>query len=216
MYQEFLGYLEMEDKKKCMDFAVGKLLNNEMDVGTLYEKILRPALNSMNTCLKTDPECIWREHIKTSIVRGIIESSYMFIVKELDGVDMKGKKVMVVCPENERHEIGARMVADFFTICGYESIFIGGSTPDDQIYSAISRKNPDYLALSVTDYYNLSAANRIITNVRQLFGDRVKIVVGGNAFRHNEEFACGCGADYYLDKLEDIRRIGGDRGGDAS
>lgn len=35
----------------------------------------------------------------------------------------------VLCPPEEYHDLEARMVADFFTIAGFDTIYVGGNTP---------------------------------------------------------------------------------------
>jgi methanogenic corrinoid protein MtbC1 len=49
----------------------------------------------------------------------------------------KEEKVIVMCPEFEDHDMGARMVSDFFTIAGYEAVFIGAKTPIKTILKAV-------------------------------------------------------------------------------
>ena len=94
----------------------------------------------------------------------MIENCYPFVVHERDQKyhsPARGK-VIVVCPTEELHEIGARMVVDFFTLCGYTTTFIGANTPQDEIVSAIQVLKPVYIAISITNYYNLIAARNAV------------------------------------------------------
>ncbi len=213
LYKEFLRYLELEDKGKVLEFVLTKLENNEIDIITLYNELLRPALNDM---LCTGPEefCIWKEHVRSSIIRMIIENCYKFVLKERD---IKYKPpanhgaAMVLCPVDELHEIGPRMVADFFTLCGFDVTFVGANTPKRSFLSAIDIIKPKYIAISVTNYYNLVAAQKVIEEIKKLKHQGFKIVVGGYAFTRNPEVFKKIGADHLLKTFEDIRNLtGGD------
>lgn len=205
--KEFTEYFENEDKEKCVSFAMDKLHRNELDIKTLYEDILGPSLNSIGTCPENSRDCVWREHLKTSIVRTIIECCYPFII------NMRGKekklnlKVLIFCPENENHEIGARMAADFFTLHGYDAVFLGSCTPRDQVKLALECHKPHYAALSVTDYFNLVAAKKSVQAIREFLGSSVKIIAGGRAFLSNMDIVPSMGADMYLATYDDIKRL---------
>ncbi len=203
----FARYLEAGDKDRCLDFAITSLQEGSIDIAGLYEEILTPALNEMNTCLSEDSDCIWKEHFKTSIVRTIIECCYPFILKVKKRIKRLGIKVLVFCPENELHEMGARMVTDFFVLNGYDALFVGANTPVLQIKAAINREKPKYAAISVSDYYNLVAAQKAVKLIREAAEHRVYILVGGTAFENNKDAVSLIGADDCIACYADIVRM---------
>lgn len=202
---EFSLLINSGDKRKAVQFALDGLKSSRFDLVALYEEILTPSLYSVDEC-KDSEDCIWKEHVKTSIVRTIIECCYPYIVSNFKPERCLGK-VIVMCPEKEYHEIGARMTSDFFLVCGFEPIFIGSNTPRNQALSAIIREKPKYVAISVTDIYLLSEAKKIISMITERFGKEVGILVGGGAFRKNMDLYKEIGADRFLDSFEDIRRL---------
>ncbi|HMF31113.1 MAG TPA: hypothetical protein VKK79_06850, partial [Candidatus Lokiarchaeia archaeon] len=117
LYVEFRSLLDQEKKEECVDWALAKVANNEIEVVQLYTDILTRTLNNI-TCEDEDKwACVWREHVKTGIVRTIIECCYPYVKTARDlrcGETRKGK-ALVLCPKEEYHELGARVVADFFT-----------------------------------------------------------------------------------------------------
>jgi methanogenic corrinoid protein MtbC1 len=115
-------------------------------------------------------------------------------------------KVVLLCPEKEYHEVGLRMVSDFFELNGYESYFVGTNTPRDQVYHAISEIKPKYVAISVTDYYLLFEAQKMIRHIKDMTGD-VTVLAGGNAFRQNINSISRIGADIYLETYDDIVKL---------
>ena len=208
-YKElFIEYLEAEDKDKCLDFALRRLSEGEFDIRELYEKIMAPALNQIKICPAENVNWIWKEHVKTSIVRTIIECCYPYIMKEKKAIKSLGIKVLVFCPENELHEIGARMITDFFILNGYNAIFVGANTPTEQIKAAVIYEKPRYVAISVSNYYNMISLKRAIEQIKATANNTVSILVGGIAFRGERNLAAQIGADAYLESYMDIRKLG--------
>lgn len=48
----------------------------------MYTKILAPSLNTMECKIDEKNICIWREHVRISIIRTIVECCYPYIMKE--------------------------------------------------------------------------------------------------------------------------------------
>ncbi len=208
-YNEFLSYLREENKEKCVNFILDKLEKKQIKIVELYDEILAPSLNTMFCDKKEEKLCIWKEHVRTYIIRTILECCYPYIVKERKekGISPKNEKIVVVCPSDEFHEMGARMIVDFFTLLGFESIFVGANTPKSEIETAIQQIKPKFVAISVTNYYNLVEAEKAIKLIRDKVKFNGKIIVGGTAFKNNPEVYRKIGADYYLQTFDEIKKI---------
>jgi MerR family transcriptional regulator, light-induced transcriptional regulator len=207
LYNEFIEHLKAENREGSLNFVLSKLENNEIDIITLYTEILAASLNNMKPA-ENNFAFIWREHVRSSIIRTIIENCYTYVIKERDEkYKLKiDKKIAVVCPSEEYHEIGARMVTDFFTLLGYNSIFVGSNTPKEEFVEALKIIDLDYIALSISNHYNLVAARKAIERIRES-NSRVKIIVGGNAFKNTEFCYKVLKADMYIETFEDIMRL---------
>ncbi len=208
---EFLNLAEAEDREKCVGWALEKLSSGELDIVTLYDDILAPSLNDMKCREKEAAICVWKEHVRSSIVRTVIESCYPRVLKEREarGAKNTGVRAVVACPSEELHEIGARMIADFFTLCGYDVTFVGANTPQDDLLAAMEYVRPKYICVSVTNYFNLVAARKMMTRIREKAGKDAVLVVGGRAFKRNPGTAKDMGADLLLDGYEDIHKLEG-------
>jgi methanogenic corrinoid protein MtbC1 len=212
LYEQFLSYLDKDDRFGCVDFVLTKLQENKLDLVTLYNEILAPSLRESFCHERQKSICVWEEHVRTSIIRTVIECCYPYVVKERDDKYMstlKGK-VIVVCPPEELHEIGARIVADFFTLCGFDAIFVGANTPQDDILEAIGYMKPKYIAISVINYYNLVAARKTISRINELREKNnadFKIIIGGLAFEQNPCACADVGVDLLLHNFEDIKNL---------
>ncbi len=214
MYEEFAEYLARADKARCVELALSDLSDGKIDVVTLYNEVLTPALNAPTYSAEEGAVRIWEEHVRTSIVRTVVENCYPFLQRERKAraraASIPRKAVVVVCPTEEFHEIGARMVADFFDLAGFDATFVGANTPQEEILEAIAMLQPAYVAVSATNTYSLVPARRVLEKlraVREKAGARFQIIVGGNAFLKNPALAQEMGADLHLSTYEDIRRL---------
>ncbi|MEX2715400.1 MAG: B12-binding domain-containing protein [Candidatus Sigynarchaeum springense] len=208
---EFMKLLEEEDKEKCVNWALDQL-ERGLKIADLYINVLTPALNMIVCLEKNEAMCIWKEHVKTSIVRTIIEIAYPFVLKQRDASKYAKNKevgVLVLCPPEETHEIGARMVADFFSMAGYKAIFIGSSTPSASVLSAIEATKPGFVAISVSNPYHLFKTRQIIADIKKIAPGGVKIIIGGSALKGRQDMRDKLGADMYLSSVDEISKLGG-------
>jgi MerR family transcriptional regulator, light-induced transcriptional regulator len=182
IYQTFLSLLDKEDKDQTVSYILTMLESNEITLKEIYDELLRPSLVGF-TCKEQDEDiCIWKEHIRSSIVRTILECTYPYVMKEKAKQNQLQKKIIVVCPREEFHEIGAIIVTHYMNLAGFDAMFIGANTPNDQIVSAIPAFHPDYIAFSVTNFYNI-VATKIVTDAITSLYPHIKIIVGGQAFQ---------------------------------
>ena len=212
-YEEFLELLEAENKQMAVQYALDLMDSEKMDVRNLYVQILTPALNKMECRLDNKNICIWKEHVRTAIVRTIVECCYPYVIKERDKMgSAQNKTAVVLCPPEEYHDLGARMVADFFTLCGWNAIFVGSNTPYEDFYNAAKLIRPDIIAISITNYYTLVVARKIIAELKLLLGNTTKIVVGGYAVRESSGNFETLGADFRFETIDDIKNLSGQAG----
>ncbi|HPJ24154.1 MAG TPA: cobalamin B12-binding domain-containing protein [Bacillota bacterium] len=198
-YKEFLDLLVKEDKDKALLFILG-LFENDMTVPDVYHDYLIPSLRDFECPEKDQAICIWKEHTRTSIIRTILESSYSYIIKQRE--KKIKKRILVVCPQEEYHEIGAIIANHYFSLVGFDSLYIGANTPNEEIVSAIKALKPDYVALSITNYYNLVVSKKLTEKIRKEMPE-VKIILGGQATQKSDALH-QVNYDYVLRTYEDI------------
>ncbi|MDY0235458.1 MAG: cobalamin-dependent protein [Gudongella sp.] len=206
-YNEFIEIFNRNNKDECLFYCINGIEKDKFTIPELYEGILMPALYSIDKCPISDPGCIWKEHLKTGIVRTIIEGIYPYVIKLGRAQDKVNKKILLVNPEKEHHEIGLRMISDFFQINGYDAVFVGSNTPRMQICEAISSEKPDYIAISVTDYYLIFEAKKIIERIKENCKYDIKVILGGQAFKKNRNLVEEIGADMYLETYSDVLEL---------
>jgi methanogenic corrinoid protein MtbC1 len=202
-YQQFLTHLNQENKDDALQYALSLLNEEKVTIEDLYQFILTPSLTEYSCPLADKQICIWKEHVRTSIIRTILEATYAYITKRKQ--PKRQEKIIVVCPTEEYHEIGAIMVTHLFALQGFNVQFVGANTPKEDVVGAIRALKPDYVAISVTNYYNLVVTNRIVKDIREQ-APTVKIIVGGQAFLHQGALESVI-HDYYLASQADIVRF---------
>lgn len=205
-YQKFLQLLDDENKDEAILF-IHNLLDKGDDIVDVYETILIPSLRDYHCDSKQEEICIWKEHTRTSIIRTILESTYPYLIKarKKDRID---KFIVIACPQEEYHEIGALVSTNYFYLMGYEAKYIGANTPSAEIESAVSILKPDYLALSITNYYNLIQTKKLIEKLKTI-NPELKIILGGQAaMKHADE--ANIQYDYILNGYKDIEKFRGD------
>jgi methanogenic corrinoid protein MtbC1 len=202
-YDKFINFLINEDKEQAVSFVVSLLDDRKISIEELYIDLLAPSLHTFE-CNDADQEiCIWKEHFRTSIIRTILEISYGYILKRLTDIQKSQLKIVVLTPAFEFHEIGAIMNTHFFMLEGFNANYIGANTPKGDILSAIRAYKPDFIALSVTNPYNLVITKQITDDIKRFFPE-VKIILGGQAF-HDISNIKDLKYDYILQNLDDLR-----------
>jgi len=98
------------------------------------------------------------------------------------------------------------MISDILEIEGFRVIYLGSNIPTQSIINVIEVEIPDLIAFSVTMHYHLDSAKMAIAAVKNNFKN-IKILVGGGAFKNEEEAWKYVGADYYYENGRDVIEI---------
>lgn len=203
-YKKFMELFSKNKKDQCVLSSMEEVQSGRISIPDLYENVFKKALYSIDECTENNPGCIWDEHVKSSIIRTIIEGLYPTIIKIGEKAEKAGEKIVLACPEREYHEIGLRMMSDFFQINGYDVIYVGGNTPRTQIWEVVRTEKPNYLGLSVTDFYLLSEANKTLKRIEEECTKEIKIILGGQAFKKNPHIIELIGDAIYIEDYQDV------------
>ncbi|NMB78573.1 MAG: hypothetical protein GYA23_05705 [Methanomicrobiales archaeon] len=168
---------------------VGKartVIDRQLAAGTsfrgIYQDIFSPVLTETGRRWQMNSITIAQEHFITSVILRIMEQIHDHIIST-GRLTPRKKTVVTACVGEELHDVGIRMVADFFDIDGWTVYYTGANTPVRSIISAVEERNADVLALSITMPSYLSEVEYLIRSLRA--GSTtvpVKIIVGGYPF----------------------------------
>lgn len=208
--REFQDALMRHDRALASKLVTEALSDGTVDIPTLYEGILAPSLNHIASNTHPQEVPIWEEHVQSNIVRTVLELSFPFVLKERDKTPSleTPPRALIFCPEEEYHEIGARMTADFLTLLGFDTLFIGANTPATEVISAIKAFNPILVSCSLTNYYYLTKVHKLFDFLKTAIPDPAyKVLVGGYAIFHSSNVKELIQADFYANTFEDLRRL---------
>jgi methylmalonyl-CoA mutase cobalamin-binding domain/chain len=95
----------------------------------------------------------------------------------------RGHAVVVACVCGEQHELGARMVGDFFEMAGWDTYFCGANTPHAGVVQSAVERAASVVAVSATMGCHVHEVQELIEAVRaepRCAGSHV--MVGGRPF----------------------------------
>lgn len=202
-YEQFLEFLNEENKEKAVSYAISLLKEEKLSIEKLYMELLVPSLSFFECQIDDEDICIWKEHLRTSIIRTILENSYLYILDRIKDVKRNKLKVVVLTPAFELHEIGAIINSHFMLLEGFNASYIGANTPKGDILSAIRAYHPDFVALSVTNPYNIVITKQVTDEIKRFFPE-VKIILGGQAFKEQHALE-SLQYDYVLQSIDDLK-----------
>ncbi|MFA6222763.1 MAG: cobalamin-dependent protein [Desulfomonilaceae bacterium] len=114
-----------------------------------------------------------------------------------------GRTLVAACVGGELHEIGVRMVADFFEMEGWDTYYMGANTPASSIIEAIDKRHADVVGISSSTPLHRSALKDLISSIREFDPNKkVKILVGGYTLRTSPELWKRLGADGFAEDAQ--------------
>ena len=158
VYLHYLNALLDGDKKQCSQI-VQKLINNNVGMKEIFMELFQRSMYRIGLLWEKERCTIADEHIATRITEGLIE----LVSNSFTNEKRIGKLALITCIDKEFHDLGARMVAGYFEANGWNTIFAGSNTPEQDIIHLIKEKQPDIVGISIGFYINI---NRLISLVQ--------------------------------------------------
>jgi MerR family transcriptional regulator, light-induced transcriptional regulator len=161
-------------------------------VKDIYLHVFQPAQYEIGRLWQTNRITVAEEHYCTAATQLIMSQLY----PHLFATAKNGLTLVATCVASDLHEIGVRMVADFFEMDGWDTFYLGASMPHDSIIATVVQRRADVLAVSATISYHVEAVRDLITAVRQHSAPgKVKILAGGYPFNLDPDLWRKVGAD---------------------
>ncbi|MGX8795981.1 cobalamin B12-binding domain-containing protein [Fusibacter sp. JL298sf-3] len=170
----FTKALQANDRKACVALVQSQLSDVAFDIKSLYEETLANSLKA----IRTEETPIWKEHVQSNIVRTCIELCAPYVLEKAPAT--KRATALVLCQEEEYHEIGARMTADYLTLLGIDTYYIGANTPQAEALKAVAELTPALVCISISNYYHLTHLQVLIDAIKSA-ACAPAVVVGGYA-----------------------------------
>jgi len=205
---EFYGlakkYLELlidGNKDEAVSLITNRVNSGELPLKNLYVDIIQPSMYEVGRLWQKRDITVAQEHYITAVSQFLMMSFYSLIF----ATPKNGKKVLGLCVGSELHELGIRMISDYFEVNGWESIYLGANTPVEGIIGAIEMHKPDLLLASVSTPIYISDLKRLVESLKEK-EISTKIMVGGRALNIASELWKKLGADgYSTDAIEALK-----------
>lgn len=177
LYLHYLSALLDGNKKQCQQIVIG-LANENACMKEIYTKLFQRSMYRIGQMWENERCSVADEHIATKITESMIDivsSRY-----SETNYSESHKTALVTCIDREFHELGARMVAGFLEVRGWNSIFIGSNTPQSDLIKLIEEHKPTLLGISNSFYINVVRLTKLIEAIKSKFPE-LEIIVGGQA-----------------------------------
>lgn len=191
-YQNYLGALRASDRRGALNTARTALAEG-VDIRDLYMEVIQPAMYEVGRLWESNQFTVAQEHLATAITQSVMTQIYASVLCR----PPIGRTMVATCIGGELHELGIRMVTDFFEIEGWEVFYLGANMPSGDVIAMIEQRRAHLLAISVTLGGHVLQVRELIEAVRAApVGRRVKIMVGGQPLNRSPEAWRAIGADF--------------------
>lgn len=187
-------YLEhlLEARRRTACASVVQEVEAGFPVSAAYLHVIQPAMYTVGKMWQNNEIDVTTEHYCTAATQLLMAQLFPYAL----GQPRNGLSMVGCCLGSELHELGMRMVCDFFEFSGWDTYFTGAVTPGDDIVRAIAAREPDLVCLSATMFTGIPQVRDVVHALRQRMKDRApKVMAGGLAFMVNPELWRVVGAD---------------------
>jgi methanogenic corrinoid protein MtbC1 len=164
----------------------------QVSIKDIYLRIFQPVQHEIGRLWQSNQLSVAQEHFCTAATQLIMSQLYPRIFAG----ERNGYRMVATCIGSELHEIGIRMVADFFEMEGWDTYYLGANTPANSIVRTLAEKQAHLLALSATMTFHIDSIHSVIRAVRSDSRmQHVRIMVGGYPFNVDLDLWKKVGAD---------------------
>lgn len=161
----------------------------------LIQEVVWPAMAQVDRLFRDDRINTAIENLATRINRTIADQ----LQPALPTAPPRGRRVLITCAEGENEELGAQMVADLFQADGWETFFLGGGVPQDEIATLVGQIRPQLMVIFGTKPGGVPACKALIDEIRQIgAAPHMNIVVSGGVFNRADGLWNEVGADRFV------------------
>lgn len=158
--------------------GIERYLRRERNKVTLTQfvlNILGPFITSVGDAWSRNEIEIYHEHLCTCTIQRLLHTEILSC-KPGNG----SPKVLLSTPPTERHELGLLMVEAVFADHGASTLYLGSSTPINDIKLAALAYGADVVALSFSFAYPARNVQPFLTHLRLLLPSNMEIWAGGS------------------------------------
>jgi MerR family transcriptional regulator, light-induced transcriptional regulator len=141
--KRYLDFLLRGERQQALE-----LLQDALSSGTgireIWLRVFQDAQYEVGRLWQSNHISVAQEHYCTAATQSIMSRLYGHIFS----APRCGRVLMSACAPGEIHELGARMVADFFEMEGWDTHHLGANMRATALVDYVAQHRPDLLALS--------------------------------------------------------------------
>jgi methanogenic corrinoid protein MtbC1 len=180
--QGYFDALLSADNEKAVSI-IETAMRSGTAIRDIYLDVIGPALEETGRLWQQQEITIAQEHYVSASTRALIARMHDRILSATKKMERKHKTLIAASVADDYHDIGIRMVADFFEMDGWHTYYTGGNTPAESLLSAVREQKADAVAISCTIPFHITVVQYQIRMLRADPATRnVKILVGGYPF----------------------------------
>ena len=161
----YLSALVAANQEDARVLIIG-MLDMGVPVRDLYRHIFQPALQETGRLWQVRKVSVAEEHYITDTTRLFIALLYNRMREESRKQARKGRRLVAASVSGEFHDIGIRMVADFFEMDGWDTLYTGANTPAPSVVAMIRDYHADAIAISATIPVHVSRVYELVQAIR--------------------------------------------------
>ncbi|AIQ45320.1 cobalamin-binding protein [Paenibacillus sp. FSL R7-0273] len=191
--EQYLGLLLDGQRRQAAEFIM-RLYDDGIPVQDIYLHLFQQSQYEIGRLWQLGRITVAQEHFCTACTQSIISQLYPRWIQAQSG----RKRLVATGVGEELHEIGLRMLTDFFEMEGWNTFYLGSNMPAESLIRYLKEQPADLLAVSVTMTFHVSEVVRLIGMIRSHGElDGLKIMVGGMPFNIDRDLWKKVGADGY-------------------
>jgi methanogenic corrinoid protein MtbC1 len=185
-------YLDMflGNRRRDASAMILEAVESGASVQDIYLHVFQPAQYEIGRLWELNELSAAQAHLATATTQMIMSQLYLHVFTH----SPLSRTIVAACVSEDLHELGCRVLVDFFAMEGWDSHYLGASTPPDILSDFAAKVQADVVALSVSMIEHIPRLLETIAAVREASPDTV-ILVGGYPFRHDPQLCQSVGAD---------------------
>jgi methanogenic corrinoid protein MtbC1 len=202
MHHECKHYLHLllNQERHAAYQYVHALLQQKHSLQDIYLHIFQAAQYEIGRQWQENKISVAQEHYCTAVTQQIMSS----LLPHIFTTPKKSMRMLACCTSGELHELGLRMVTDFFELDGWDTCFLGANTPQQAVTDMLHQQRFDIIAISTTMTFHIDKTRSAIKRIReQQHAENTKIIVGGNPFNIASGLWKNVGADAYAGNAQE-------------
>ncbi len=195
----YLDAVLEHDSDAAIDLVV-QSVDEGMPVQEALLSVIQPAQYELGRLWERNLITVAQEHFGSGVAQLLIARLYSRFPRS----PVTGGRLVTACVDDELHDIGARIVTEFFALAGWDTHYLGGNKTAKAIREAVRDLKADVAAISATMYPHVDTARSVIANLAADVGDDpIVVLVGGQAFNASPDLSTAIGAHGWAPDAEE-------------